>query len=172
MATRRDWDFAGACNPGEVSIGLTLCSPASCAMTKGTHEGGLARVTSRSHAPSGSEAARPAELVFRLFIASHHTFVRTRLGAHAVDATLKHTDQLVYSSAKLSLPMRSARPGVARRAQGPEPAHDISNSCIPHLHILSNLCQDFVAFDHRGQKARSLFRYQVAADSSLMLSPP
>ena len=68
MATRRDWDFAGACNLGEVSIGLTDCSPASCAMTKGTHEGGLARATRTSQAPSGSEVARPVEFVFRLFI--------------------------------------------------------------------------------------------------------
>src|SRR5262249_12790647 len=84
---------------------------------------------------------------------------------------LEHTDQLVCGSAKLSLTMRPAPPGVARRAQGPEPAGDISNSSIPHLHILSILCQDFIAFDHRDQKARSLLRNQVAADSSLMLSP-
>src|SRR5580692_1512460 len=68
--------------------------------------------------------------------------------------------------------MRSAPIAVARRAKRIQPAHDISDSHIPHLRILSILCQHFVAFDHRNQKARSLFRNQVAADCSLILPPP
>src|SRR5215469_1445802 len=68
MATRRDWDFASACSPEEVSIGLTVCSPASCAMTKGTHEGGPCAGNKNVASASGSEAARPVEVVFRLFI--------------------------------------------------------------------------------------------------------
>src|SRR5215469_421449 len=53
-----------------------------------------------------------------------------------------------------------------------EPANDISYSRIPRLRVLSILCQHFVAFDHGDQKARSLFRNQVAADCSLRLPPP
>src|ERR1700677_3460526 len=68
--------------------------------------------------------------------------------------------------------MRSASSAVARRAKRAQPTHNISDSHIPHLRILSILCQHFVAFDHRDQKARSLFRNQVAADCSLRLPPP
>src|SRR5215831_19428475 len=68
--------------------------------------------------------------------------------------------------------MRSAPLVVVRRPKRPQPANDISDSRIPHLRILSILCQHFVAFDHRDQKAGSLFRNQVAADGPLRLSPP
>src|SRR5579872_3255984 len=59
-----------------------------------------------------------------------------------------------------------------RRAQRPQPGHDIFNSHIPHLCILSILCQQGVALVHRNQKAGSFFRNQVAADGSLRLAPP
>src|ERR1700721_1310333 len=68
--------------------------------------------------------------------------------------------------------MQLAAVAVARRAKRSQPAHDISDSHIPRLRILSILCQYFVAFDHRDQKAGSLFRNQVAANCSLMLPPP
>src|SRR5215469_11296623 len=68
--------------------------------------------------------------------------------------------------------MRSASLAVARCAKRIQPAHDIFDSRIPHLRILSILCQHFVAFDHRDQKARGLFRNQVAADCSQRLPPP
>src|SRR6202041_144714 len=68
--------------------------------------------------------------------------------------------------------MRLACLTVARRTQGLQPAHDVSDPHVPHLRILSILCQHFVAFDHRDQKARSLFRNQVAAPCSLRLPPP
>ena len=68
--------------------------------------------------------------------------------------------------------MRSASTAVARRAKRAQPTHNISDSHIPHLRILSILCQHFVAFNHRDQEARSLFRNQVAADCSLILPPP
>src|ERR1700687_6409581 len=68
--------------------------------------------------------------------------------------------------------MRSASTAVARRAKRAQPTHNISDSHIPHLRILSILCQHFVAFNHRDQEARSLFRNQCAADCSLILPPP
>src|SRR5215469_12626997 len=68
--------------------------------------------------------------------------------------------------------MRSASLAVARRAKRIQPAHDIFDSHIPHLRILSILCQHFVAFDHRDQKARTLFWNHVGADYSLGLPPP
>src|SRR5580704_2999850 len=68
--------------------------------------------------------------------------------------------------------MRSASTAVARRAKRAQPTHNIFDSHIPHLRILSVLCQHFVAFNHRHQEARSLFRNQVAADRSLILPPP
>src|SRR5580704_19748478 len=71
-----------------------------------------------------------------------------------------------------SEPMRSAPLAVARRAKRIQPAHDIFDSHIPHLRILSILCHHFVAIDHRDQKARGLFRNQVAPDCSLILPPP
>src|SRR5215467_10627881 len=67
---------------------------------------------------------------------------------------------------------RSAPLAVAPRAERIQPAHDISNSHIPYLRILSILCQHFVAFDHRDEKASSFLRNQVAADCSLRLPPP
>src|SRR5271170_3004250 len=72
----------------------------------------------------------------------------------------------------LETPMRSTSLTVARRAQGLQPAHDVSDPHVPHLRILSILGQHFVAFDHRDQKARSLFWNQVAAHCSLRLPPP
>src|ERR1700722_1641731 len=68
--------------------------------------------------------------------------------------------------------MRLTSLTVARRTQGLEPAHDVSDSHVPHLRILSILGQHFVAFDHRDQKARRLFRNQVAAHGSLQLPRP
>src|SRR5579862_466440 len=68
--------------------------------------------------------------------------------------------------------MQSNPLAVARRAKRIQPAHDISNSHIPHLGILSILCQYFVALDQRDQKTCSLFRNQVAADRSLRLPLP
>jgi hypothetical protein len=68
--------------------------------------------------------------------------------------------------------MRSASTAVARRAKRAQPTHNISDSHIPDLRILSILCQHFVAFNHRDQEACSLFRNQVAADCSLILPPP
>src|SRR5262249_12790646 len=68
MATRRDWDFASACNPGEVSIGRTVCSPAS-----------------------------------------HHTFVRTRLGAHVVGRNIWSIQTSWYVAAR-NYPSRCDQP--------------------------------------------------------------
>src|SRR6266481_3869202 len=68
--------------------------------------------------------------------------------------------------------MWSAPLVVVRRPKRPEPAHDISDSHVPHLRILSILCQHFVALDHRDQKARSLLRNQVASHCSLRLPFP
>jgi hypothetical protein len=65
--------------------------------------------------------------------------------------------------------MQSAPLATARRSKRTQPAHDIFDPHIPHLRVLSVLCQHFVAFDHRDQKARSLFRNQVAADCSRIL---
>src|SRR5215471_21714907 len=67
---------------------------------------------------------------------------------------------------------RSAPLTVTRRAKRPQPLHDIADSCFPDLHILGILRQHFVAFDQRDQKARSLFRNQVAAHCSFRLSSP
>ena len=53
---------------------------------------------------------------------------------------------------------------VSGRSKRIEPAHNIANSHIPYLHILSILRQHLIAFDHRDQKTCSLFRMQVAAD--------
>src|SRR5580698_10942322 len=64
---------------------------------------------------------------------------------------------------------RSAPPAIARRSKRIQPADNIFDPHIPHLRVLSVLCQHFVAFDHRDQKARSLFRNQVAADCSRTL---
>src|ERR1700733_9527433 len=66
--------------------------------------------------------------------------------------------------------MQSAPLAISRRAKRTQPAHDILDSHIPNLRILSVLCQHFVAFDHRDQKARSLFRNHVAADCSRTLA--
>src|ERR1700721_573640 len=68
--------------------------------------------------------------------------------------------------------MRSCLLAAARRAKRTKPTYDISDPHIPYPRILSILCQHFVAFDHRDQKARSLFRNQVAAHCSLRLPPP
>src|SRR6202035_2279216 len=65
--------------------------------------------------------------------------------------------------------MQSAPLAIARRSKRIQPAHDILDPHIPHLRVLSVLCQHFVAFNHRDQKARSLFRNQVAADCSRIL---
>src|SRR5262249_8159020 len=73
-------------------------------------------------------------------------------------------------------PLRHQTPSSSTRltrcAKRPQPSHDISDSHIPHLRILSIHCQQDVAFVHRHQKAGSLFRNQIAADCSLRLSPP
>src|SRR5215469_6609597 len=66
-------------------------------------------------------------------------------------------------------PPASAR--LTRRAKGPQPSDDIFDSRIPHLRILSNLCQHFVTFDQRDQKAGSLCRHQIAPYCSLRLPP-
>src|SRR5579864_1449754 len=68
--------------------------------------------------------------------------------------------------------MRSAPLVVGRRTKRFEPAFDILDSHIPHPHVLRILCQHLVAFDHRNQKTRSLFRNQVTADSAMRLPPP
>src|SRR5579863_1362483 len=57
-----------------------------------------------------------------------------------------------------------------RRAQRFQPPHDIPGSHIPHLRILSILCQRGVALDHRNQKTGSLVRIQITANGSLGLS--
>src|SRR3984893_5502020 len=66
--------------------------------------------------------------------------------------------------------MRSAPPVVARRAQGPQPVHDVSDPRFHDFRILSILCQRAVTFDHRNQKSSCLSRFQVAADPSMLLS--
>src|SRR5215469_7506732 len=43
---------------------------------------------------------------------------------------------------------------------------------MPHLRILGILCQHFVTFDQRDQKARSFLGNQVAADRPQRLPPP
>src|SRR6516162_83025 len=58
---------------------------------------------------------------------------------------------------------------LTRRSESTQPVHDILNPHVPHLRVLSVLSQHLVAFDHRDQKARSLFRNQVAADCSRTL---
>src|SRR6516225_1525131 len=65
--------------------------------------------------------------------------------------------------------MQSAPLAIARRSKRTQPAPDIFDPHIPNLRVLSVLCQHFVALDHRDQKARSLFRNQVAADCSGIL---
>src|SRR5215472_8099156 len=75
-----------------------------------------------------------------------------------------------------STPLRHQTPSASTRLTGcakrPQPSHDVSDSHIPHLRILSILCQQDVALVHRDKKAGSLFRNQIAADCSLRLSPP
>src|SRR5579864_3467739 len=68
--------------------------------------------------------------------------------------------------------MRSAPLAVVRMPERPQPAHDISDSHVPRLCILSILCQHFVAFDHRDQKAGSLVWIEVAANCPLGLPLP
>src|SRR5215472_13473775 len=65
--------------------------------------------------------------------------------------------------------MQSSSLATARRSKSTQPVHDIFDPHVPHLRVLSVLCQHFVAFDHRDQEARSLFRNQVAADCSRTL---
>ena len=59
----------GACNPGKVSIDLVVCSLASRAIAKASHECCAARSIRESPAPSGLEAACPAWPIFRVFMA-------------------------------------------------------------------------------------------------------
>src|SRR5579863_8741143 len=55
------------------------------------------------------------------------------------------------------------------RSKRIQPLRDISDPHVPQLRILSVLGQHFVAFDHRDQKTRSLFRNQIAANRSRTL---
>src|ERR1700722_11793473 len=48
-------------------------------------------------------------------------------------------------------PMQSDPLAVARRAQRPQPAHDIVDPRLYHFWILSILCQRAIAFDHGNQ---------------------
>src|SRR5262249_61997208 len=87
---------------------------------------------------------------------------------------MEHTYLLVCNSVKPA-PAGSVRPAplaATRHAKRVQPTHNISDSYIPHLRILSILCQHFVAFDHRDQKPGGLFRNQVAAADTFELSPP
>jgi hypothetical protein len=62
-------------------------------------------------------------------------------------------ESVAMNIAKLFLetPMRSTSPAVARRAQGPQLAHHVSDPRLHHFWILSILCQRRIAFDHRDQ---------------------
>jgi hypothetical protein len=61
-------------------------------------------------------------------------------------------------------------PAVARRAQGPQPVHDVSGPRFHHSRILGILCQRGIAFDHRDQKASDVSGLDVAANPSVGLS--
>src|ERR1700688_3868274 len=69
MATRRDCGFARASNPGKVSVDLVVCSPASRAIAKVSHECCAPRLIRESPAPSGLETGCPAWSVFSVFMA-------------------------------------------------------------------------------------------------------
>jgi hypothetical protein len=66
--------------------------------------------------------------------------------------------------------MRSTPLSVARRAQGQQPVHDVSDSRFHHFWIVSILCQRAIAFDHCDQKACGVSGFYVAANAPVGLA--
>ena len=66
--------------------------------------------------------------------------------------------------------MESAPLAVARRAQGPQPGHDVFDPRFHHIRILSILCERDVAFEHRYQKTSGFSGFHIAANRSVSLS--
>ena len=151
MATREHCDFASACNPIKVLIALALGSPVSRVMAKAAHECRDTRSTREP--PSGLETTCPAGLIFRVFIGAS---IVTRAAVpckpsaapRSFEVALKSRPSSAYKligmntriSYSAAEPMQSAPLIFARRPQGVQPAHDVSDPHVPHLRILSILC--------------------------------
>src|ERR1700726_3412077 len=66
--------------------------------------------------------------------------------------------------------MRSTGLAVARRPQGPQPVHDVSDPRFHHFRILSILCQRSITFNHRDQYADGVSWFHVTANASVGLA--
>src|SRR5271154_340716 len=104
-----------------------------------------------AHAPIASRFRRDTPIL--VILRSPYSCCRLNHCARLAMLLTEDTNRLVCDSVKqfLETPMRSTSLPVARRAQGPEPIHDISNPRFHHFGILSILCQRTIAFDHRDQ---------------------
>src|SRR5580704_9782283 len=105
-----------------------------------------------AQAPAASRLLRDTAIVVLVIVRSpFHDEVRSA----SPDSRCCPSRQTAWyvNSAKLILetPMRSTSLAVARRAQGPQPVHNVSDPRFYYFRILSVLCQRTVAFDHRDQ---------------------